>query len=421
MHAVAAATVGQLLDVHPRSTSQLQTDRSAVGRALSISGPHRIAKPMSEAVCCGYDAVASLPSSKFELRIGRGSSPMHSSAPVDPIDPPRLFADPIGTALFKSRLEDFQVEEVLGFQPSGEGEHCFVWIEKIDRNSNDVATEIAKNLGIRKRLVNHCGLKDRAAITRQWFSIHLPGIASPSPEQIGGIGYRVLTMTRHVRKLRRGGHRANRFVIRLRDCSFDAPAAESRWRDMVSRGVPNYFGPQRFGHNGDNVELATRMLSGQIAIRDRLLRGILISAARSCIFNACVAERVAAGIWDVPLDGDVFGFTDNHSLVLPGNLRGDEAQRVAAGSLAITAPLWGNGELHSVSVVREMEQRIAEHYSELARGLEQLNLQQERRVIRLCPSESHLQWESGSELVLRFELPTGTYATTLLREMVGFV
>jgi len=310
---------------------------------------------------------------------------------------------------------------VLGFEPSGEGEHCLAWIEKIDRNSNDVATEIAQNLGIRKRLVNHCGLKDRAAITRQWFSIHLPGIASPSPEQISGNGFRVLAMTRHQRKLKRGGHRANRFVIRLRDCQFDVADVVSRWHEIESHGVPNYFGPQRFGHNGDNLELATRMFCGQAEVRDRLLRGILISAARSCIFNACVAQRVTDQTWNVPLDGDVFGFADNHSLVLPGNLRGDETQRVAAGDLEITAPLWGNGELHSVSDVREIEQRIANHYNEFAKGLEQLNLRQERRVMRLCPSKSHLEWESDSDLVLRFELPTGTYATTLLREMVEFV
>lgn len=338
----------------------------------------------------------------------------------DPLNPPRLYASPLGTARFKSQLADFQVEEVLGFEPSGEGEHCFAWIEKVDRNSNDVATEIAQQLGIRKRLVTHCGLKDRAAITRQWFSIHLPGIASPSPEQISGNGYRVLAMTRHQRKLRRGGHRANRFVIRLRDCQLNAASVASRLRMIQERGVPNYFGPQRFGHDGNNVVLATGMLSGKVEVRDRMLRGILISAARSCIFNACVAKRVADGTWDTQLDGDVFGFADNHSLVLPGNLRGDEASRIAAGTLEITAPLWGNGELHSVSVVREMEQRIADHYHELVEGLETLNLQQERRVIRLRPSESELQWQSDSDLVLRFELPTGTYATTMLRELVEF-
>lgn len=339
---------------------------------------------------------------------------------IDPLDPPRLLGNPIGRANLKVAPEDFQVEEILGFSPSGEGEHCLVWVEKIDRNSNDVATEIAQRLGIRKRLVNHCGLKDRAAITRQWFSIHLPGIASPSPEQISGEGYRVLLTTRHQRKLRRGGHRANRFTIRLRDCTFTPETAKARWAAIQSRGTANYFGHQRFGASGDNVAMAQRMFKREIEVRDRGLRGILISAARSCIFNACVARRVLDQTWDTPLPGDVFGFADNHSLVLPSNVRGDEADRVASGRLEITSPLWGDGPLQSESVVRDLEQSIADEYKDLADGLQELNLRQERRVVRLRPSEASMMWESQSDLVLRFELPTGTYATTLIREMVDF-
>jgi len=339
---------------------------------------------------------------------------------IDPLDPPRLLGNPIGRANLKVSPEDFQVEEILGFSPSGEGEHCLVWVEKVDRNSNDVATEIAQRLGIRRRLVDHCGLKDRAAITRQWFSIHLPGIASPTPEQINGDGFRVLMTTRHQRKLRRGGHRANRFVIRLRDCTFDSDTATARWEAIQDRGVPNYFGHQRFGASGDNVEVARKMFNREIEVRDRGLRGILISAARSCIFNACVARRVVDLNWDAPLADNVFGFADNHSLVLPGNVRGDEADRVASGHLEITAPLWGNGPLHSESIARSIEQAIADQYHDLADGLQELNLRQERRVIRLRPSMASLEWESNTDMVLRFELPTGTYATTLIREMVDF-
>jgi tRNA pseudouridine13 synthase len=336
------------------------------------------------------------------------------------IDPPRLLGSPIGRARLKVAPEDFQVEEVLGFEPTGEGEHCLVWVEKVDRNTNDVATEIAQRLGIRRRLVNHCGLKDRMAVTRQWFSIHLPGIASPTPDQINGAGFHVLRITRHQRKLRRGGHRANRFVIRLRNCTFDAETANARWQMIQARGVPNYFGHQRFGSNGDNLAMAQKMFSGQIEVRDRALRGILISAARSCIFNACVGQRVIDNTWDRALAGDVFGFTDNHSLVLPANVRGDEAERVAGGQLEITAPLWGDGVLQSDLTVRELEQSIVDRFPQLSVGLQRLNLRQERRVIRLRPSAASLQWESDTDMVLRFELPTGTYATTLLREMIDF-
>ena len=335
---------------------------------------------------------------------------------MNPINPPRLFNESIGSARFKSLLEDFEVEELLGFEPTGEGEHCLLWVEKTDRNTSDVATEIAKKLGIRKRLVDHCGLKDRNAITRQWFSLHLPGQESPTAEALSGNGVRVLAITRNLRKLRRGCHHGNRFAIRLRDCTFTKLAATHRWQAIIDRGVPNYFGPQRFGRDGGNVELARRLMAGEVEVRDRALRGILISAARSFIFNDCVAKRIQHGTWDVPQDGEVFGFADNRSLVIPDNLRGDEFERVINGTLELTAPLWGNGELLSRGQVKAFEESVAGSAAEIVAGLAQFNLKQERRVIRLKPESSALTWETESTLVLRFELPTGTYATTVLRE-----
>ncbi len=336
---------------------------------------------------------------------------------MNPINPPRLLGQSLGSARFKSRLEDFQVEEILGFDPTGEGEHCLVWVEKVDRNTNDVATVLAKKLGIRKRLVNHCGLKDRNAVTRQWFSLHLPGMKSPTAEELNAEGVRVLKITRNLRKLRRGCHHGNRFTIRLRDCTFTKEAATQRWQTIMDHGVPNYFGPQRFGHDGGNIEHARRFMSGEVEVRDRALRGILISAARSFIFNDCVAKRIECGTWDVPLDGEVFGFADNRSLVLPNNLRGDEFDRVRNGTLELTAPLWGAGELLSQGQVKAFEESVAESSPEIITGLAQFNLRQERRVIRLKPESSELTWDTDSTLVLRFELPTGTYATTLLREL----
>lgn len=333
-------------------------------------------------------------------------------------NPPRLHGDPIGSAVFKSRVEDFQVEEVLGFEPSGEGEHCLLWIEKVNQNTNDVATGLAKRLGVRKRLISHCGLKDKNAITRQWFSVHLPGVDSPSRSDVESEGVRVLKVTRNSRKLRRGSHDANRFLVRLRETDFSKSEADARWQTIVERGVPNYFGPQRFGKQGGNVVQAIRFLAGDLKLKDRQLRGILISAARSLVFNACVSARVQADNWDVTLDGEVFGFPDNRSVVLPGSLRGDEAARVARGELELTAPLWGNGELQSENAVRTLEQSVADQFLEVTHGLAQFNLKQERRVMRLKPSNSNLVWEEDGSLVLKFDLPKGTYATTLIRELV---
>ncbi len=336
---------------------------------------------------------------------------------VNPVDPPKLLGPSIGAAGFKQKPEDFQVDEILGFEPSGEGEHCLVWVEKSDRNTGDVAAAIADQLGIRKRLVSHCGLKDKNAITRQWFSLHLPGKESPTAEDIQIDGVRVLRVTRNLRKLHRGTHAGNRFLVRLRDCTFSKQATGERWQTIIERGVPNYFGHQRFGYDGRNVDQALRLIAGEIEVRDRTVRGLLISAARSFLFNACIAERVLHGNWDTALDGDVFGFSQNRSLVLPGNLHGDESSRVREGTLELTAPLWGDGELLSQHDVRELEERVAQRYPEITNGLAQFALKQERRVIRLKPISPELFWESETTLVVLFDLPKGTYATTLLREL----
>jgi tRNA pseudouridine13 synthase len=336
---------------------------------------------------------------------------------MNPIDPPKLLGPSIGSASFKSTPEDFQVDEILGFEPSGDGEHCLIWVEKLDRNTSDVAASFADKLGIRKRLVSHCGLKDKNAITRQWFSLHLPGRESPTADELESDGVRVLRVTRNLRKLHRGTHAGNRFLVRLRDCTFSKDAAADRWKAIAERGVPNYFGHQRFGYDGRNVEQSLRLLAGETEVRDRTVRGLLISAARSVVFNACVGERVQRGSWDTPLVGEVFGFADNRSLILPANLRGDEEQRFQEGRLELTSPLWGEGDLASQLQVRELEQGVARQYPEITIGLTRFGLRQERRVIRLLPATPSLEWESESTLVLRFDLPKGTYATTLLREI----
>lgn len=336
---------------------------------------------------------------------------------TDATAPARLYGPPIGSATFKQQPDDFLVTERLSFMPSSEGEHCLVWAEKRDRNTSDVATDFAKALGIRKRLVSHCGLKDKSAVTRQWFSIHLPGKPSPTTAELAVPGVRVLQITRHTRKLHRGGHAGNQFSIRLRECEGSPEAVAKRWSQIARLGVPNYFGPQRFGRDGGNLPQAQRMFAGEAHVRDRALRGILISAARSCIFNACLADRIAKQTWDQPQHGDVFGFYNNRSIIQPHQFRGDEQERFRLGKLEITAPLWGAGELLSTHETRLREQTVAALFPVLAAGLAGLNLRQERRVIRLTPLNPELHWESTDILNIKFELPKGTYATTVLREL----
>jgi tRNA pseudouridine13 synthase len=336
---------------------------------------------------------------------------------LDSNDTPYLHGGPLGRVRFKVQPEDFVVEELLGFEPSGEGEHCLLWVEKRNLDSNAAAARLADALGIRRRLVSHCGLKDRHAVTRQWFSLHMPGQASPEAAALDSEGLRVLLITRNARKLRRGIHRGNRFTIRLREPDFDAVLAAQRWQAISDQGAPNFFGSQRFGNEGRNVEKAQAMFRGEYTPGDRLLRGLLLSAARSHLFNAVVAGRMAGGTWDKPLAGEVFGFADNGTILLPENQRGDEVVRFEKGIVELTAPLWGSGELQSVGEVRELEQNLLAGFTDLSAGLEAFGLRQERRVMRLRPLDSTFEVVENSDLQLRFDLPKGTYATTLLREL----
>lgn len=332
-------------------------------------------------------------------------------------DLPFLYGGPLGRVLFKQWPDDFVVEELLGFEPSGVGEHCLIWAEKRDLDSNVAAARLADALGLRRRLVSHCGLKDRHAVTRQWFSLHMPGQPSPEPETLSSDGLHVLRITRNTRKLRRGIHQGNRFTVRLRQPDFDALSAEQRWQQITQRGAPNYFGQQRFGHEGRNVEKALAMFRGEFTPGDRLLRGLLLSSVRSHLFNAVVAERLKRGLWETALPGEVYGFPDNGTLLLIENQRGDEKQRYAEGRLELTAPLWGCGELTSAGTVRELEAEVLSRFPELTAGLEAAGLRQERRVMRLRPVSSTFTVLDDGDLELRFDLPRGTYATTLLREL----
>ena len=333
---------------------------------------------------------------------------------IESLEPPYLHGGPLGRVGFKTQPEDFIVEELLGFEPSGVGEHCLVWVEKRDLDSNTAGARLADALGLRRRLVSHCGLKDRHAVTRQWFSLYMPGQLSPEPTALESEGLRVLRVTRNTRKLRRGIHLGNRFTIRLREPDFDA---EERWSQIVSVGVPNVFGSQRFGNEGRNVEKALAMFRGEFTPGDRLLRGLLLSAVRSHLFNAVVAERMKRGCWDRALQGEVYGFPDNGTLLLIENQRGDEMQRFADGKVEITAPLWGSGELHSAGDVRELEIEVMSRFPELTAGLEAAGLHQERRVMRLRPMNPNFTILEDGDLQLSFDLPRGTYATAILREL----
>ncbi|WP_354623511.1 tRNA pseudouridine(13) synthase TruD [Psychromonas sp. MME2] len=219
-----------------------------------------------------------------------------------------LYGLPKSSGIFKASCSDFYVEEKLGFELTGEGEHVCLWIEKTGENTEYVAKQLAKFAAIPARDVSYAGLKDRQGVTKQWFSLHIPGKLSPDFSQFELPGVTILKVLRHNKKIRTGALAGNYFTIILREIS-DKEALDSALLN-VKNGVPNYFGKQRFGYAGHNINAAMQMFLGR-KIKDRFKRGIYLSAARSYLFNHVVSERIKDGLYNQPLLGDCVQFVAN--------------------------------------------------------------------------------------------------------------
>lgn len=318
----------------------------------------------------------------------------------------------------RTEPEDFVVEERLGFEPDGQGSHVLLVVEKRDANTGWVAAQLARLAGIHPRDVGYSGLKDRRAVTRQSYS--LPWPAARPPEEgltFAGEGFRVLEATRHGRKLRPGSHRANRFTIRVRDLAGEVTAIDDRLRLIGSRGVPNYFGPQRFGRDGANLERARRWADGGEAPRDRAQRGFALSAARSELFNRVLDERVRRGDWDRLLPGEAVMLDGRRSFFAAPVLDTALEERCRAMDVHPSGPLWGRGESPATGAARAIEDLVAVGEPALASLLAAQGLDHERRGLRLPVRD--LAWtHTDDALVLGFELPRGAFATAVLHELL---
>ncbi len=332
---------------------------------------------------------------------------------------PRAHGAPVLAARLRAVPEDFRVDEDLGFAPSGEGEHLFLDIEKRGANTAWVAQKLARWAGIAEHAVSYAGLKDRHAVTRQIFTVHLPKRIAPDFALLQDeTDFKVLSHTWHSRKLPRGALRGNRFVLRLREVVGDRAAIDARFATLAQKGVPNYFGEQRFGRDGGNLAAARAMFAGRRMPRDK--RSILLSAARSAIFNALLAERVRRGVWDRALDGEVWMLDGTHSVFGPEPFTGELQARIESLDVHPTGPLWGQGELRTQAEAAQLESATAAAFADLAAGLAEAGLRQERRALRLPVRDLAWSWDDDG-LVVRFFLPAGAYATTVLHAVGDFV
>lgn len=322
---------------------------------------------------------------------------------------------PVARGRLRAAPEDFAVEELLGFEPDGTGEHAWLWVRKRDANTADVAQSLAQFAGVPQRAVGFSGRKDRHALTWQWFSLQLPGRDDPDWTAAGDDRWQVECAVRHTRKLRVGTHRHNRFRLRVSGLDGGCAGLDARLRQIAAAGFPNYFGEQRFGVQGRNLMRAR----SELARKHRRPPEMLLSAARGWLFNRVLHERLRDGSWCTPQPGDALMLAGTRSLF---ECRGDEADlaaRIAGFDVDVTGPLWGVGETPVGAAMAAREAEWLAHEAELRSGVERQGAAAGRRRLRAVASD--MDWQlAGDAVEFAFTLPAGTYATSLLREAIDW-
>lgn len=310
---------------------------------------------------------------------------------MDPTTPPRAHAQLLVEGVIRHCPDDFWVDERAVDMPTAVGDHLLLRIEKRGLNTNDVAEELARAFRVAPVDIGFAGMKDRHAVTRQWFSIRTACDASAVGSRAEG--WRVIESTRRQHKLRRGDLAGNSFRIRIRQLRGDLDAVSERMAVIRTEGVPNYFGEQRFGRGGANVDRARAWICNRPRpVVNAFQKGLHLSTARSLLFNAVLAHRVDCGCWNTLIDGDV------------------------SVEAFPTGPLWGRGQALATGTARAIETDALAPYHEWLDPLEHLGLTQERRVFVLSPAR--FDWTlDGDDLVVSFDLTPGQYATALLREL----
>ena len=322
---------------------------------------------------------------------------------------------PKQTALLKAECADFVVKEQLGYDMSSDGEFVTVKVRKTDCNTLFVGEQLAKFAGISARNMSYAGLKDRKAVTEQWFSLQMPGQPTPDFSQFSLEGVEILEITRHQRKIRIGSLQGNHFEILLRNAE-ETDELKVRLDFLAKNGFPNYFTEQRFGRDGNNLAQALRWANGEINVKDRNKRSFYLSAARSEIFNLIVSKRMELDLAQQILVGDVLQLNGSHSwfVVNESEDLAQLQQRLAQQDVLLTAPLIGEEEKSAV----DFENEIFAQHQALFALMRQERMKAARRPILMQPQQFQWQFEPNG-LRLQFALPAGSYATALIRELIN--
>lgn len=339
------------------------------------------------------------------------------------------------TAKIKSQAEDFIVEENIPVEFSGEGEHCWLYITKRECNTDWVAQQLASYCNVKKMAVAYAGLKDRHAVTSQWFSVQLPGKPTPDWSEFEASfstadsdeSVRVTKCFRHNRKLQRGALKSNSFKITLRELSDTSEEAfeslRQRCEEIAENGVPNYFGAQRFGRSYNNLQQAEKLFAKPRYKLSKHKRSLYLSAARSWLFNCILSERIKQHVWNRRLAGDVFMlegksacFKDDMAAHEDADASGEIEQRLERKEIHPTAILWGDGDVMVSSRAAELEAEVIDQFPVFRDGLLAARLQAQRRACRVVPRQMRCS-RQGDDFFVSFTLPAGSYATMVFAEI----
>lgn len=358
------------------------------------------------------------------------------------------YGEPDCQGIYKVIPEDFRVEEQIAYELSGEGEHLWCWVEKTGENTDWVLQQLAKWAEVSPSKVGVAGQKDRHAVTRQWFSIQLPGLVNPNIADFKTQNVVILKTIRHQRKLQTGGLSGNRFTVVVRNIrpvqGSDIDVVQSlqaRLNLIKERGVPNYYGEQRFGIHGRNVKQGEKLLAGELPKVKRNQKSLFLSAVRSWMFNVLLSDRIKLQTWNQLLPGDVLQLEGSYKWFVEDGSTG-LAERVNTLDVHPTGALFGKGVLPTEKAALEIEQSIAESYKVWIAGLDEYGVKQDRRALRLLPLDLEWQWVASSAehidaldpafeklslesgwrtapvLQLSFSLRSGSYATMVMRELL---
>ncbi|WP_058528594.1 tRNA pseudouridine(13) synthase TruD [Legionella londiniensis] len=323
------------------------------------------------------------------------------------------YGSPKSSGKIKACPEDFFVEEILGFEPAGEGEHLFLQIEKKLLTTEEMIRILSQKLAVDINRISYAGLKDKFARTIQWFSVHLPGMPDPDLNQLNSENYHLLKAVRHHKKLKIGALKENRFSIKIQDFQCDQSDINMRIRQIIKRGVPNYFGPQRFGNQCSNLNHAYSLLFENKKVKNRHLRSIYYSAARAFLFNQVLSYRVLNDCWDQPVNGDLMMLSGTNSIFRLDEVDDEIKRRVSARDIYPTAPLWGQDKKRIQDDALDLESKALEPWQEWCLKLEEHGLKKSYRSMVLYPSQFQFR-----DNTMSFILPKGGFATTVLRELV---